>query len=73
MRKYEELNNSNSCLQKADDDEMLFILRAQDVTSPKVVLLWIAENIDHLSNSKAREAFNCALTMRQHKGRRVAN
>ena len=59
--------NAKGCLGKADDNEMLFILRAQDVTSPMVVLEWLKINFLNLPEEKAREAFECALEMRKHK------
>lgn len=65
--------HTDSCIQKAADDEMLFVLRAQDVTAPKTVLHWIAKNFDNVSEDKLREAFECALTMRRFKNRKAAD
>ena len=72
MLKKEELApGATGCLAKADDDEMLFILRAQDKTAPKAILNWIANNIDTLPEDKAREAFECAMKMRKQRGRKL--
>lgn len=73
MRKKDELaEGAKGCLGKADDNEMLFILRAQDVTSPLIVLEWIKHNF-HCSDEKLREAFECALEMRRHKHTKAAD
>jgi len=72
MKKNDEVLNPGSTLNKAGDDEMLFILRGQDVSSPKVVLYWMQENI-HLATlnpEKYREAFECLMTMANTQGRK---
>lgn len=74
MKKKDELaEGAKGCLAKAKDDEMLFILRAQDATAPKVVLHWIAKNFENTPEEKLREAFECALEMRKHSGRKQAD
>jgi hypothetical protein len=65
--------NSDTCLAKAANDEMLFVLRAQDVTAPKIVLAWIAENFLSVSEAKLREAFECALEMKRFESRKQAD
>lgn len=71
MRKKDELaEGAKGCFAKAEDDEMLFVLRAQDATAPKVVLHWIAKNFENTPEDKLREAFECALEMRKHKNRK---
>ncbi len=71
MKKKDELMQSSSgCLAKAKDDEMLFILRAQDETAPKVVLHWIAKNFDTAPEDKLREAFECAMEMKKYPKRK---
>jgi hypothetical protein len=52
-------------LQKAGDHEEIFVLRAQDASAPRSVILWIADNL-HASDEKLRDAFECALRMRKH-------
>lgn len=59
-------------LSKVADDEEIFVLRAQDVMAPKTILYWIAENL-HAPAPKLREAFECALRMRKHEGRKAAD
>lgn len=72
MTKKDELTKQG-CFTKAADDEMLFVLRAQDVSAPKVVLHWIAKNFDSASEEKLREAFECAIAMKKFKWRKNAD
>ena len=74
MRKKDELApGAKGCLGKAKDDEMLFILRSQDYTSPIVVLEWIKLNFNTCPEEKLREAFECALEMKKHKNTKMAD
>lgn len=74
MRKKDELaEGAQGCLGKAKDDEMLFILRAQDLTSPMVILEWIKLNFNNCPKEKLLEAFNCALEMKEHVARKLAD
>lgn len=74
MRKKDELaEGAKGCLAKAKDDEMLFVLRAQDMTSPFIVMEWIKMNFHNCPKEKLQEAFNCALEMREYKDRKVAD
>ena len=73
MRKHEELEKPDSTLSKTADDEMVFILRGQDVSSPRVILEWIKANILNAPDEKLREAFECALLMRKAKKRKSAD
>ena len=52
-------------LKKADDHEEIFVLRAQDASAPRSVILWIADNMN-ASEEKLRDAFECAMRMRKH-------
>lgn len=73
MKKSQELaEGAQGCLGKAKYDEMLFILRAQDVSSPKIVLEWIKENL-HCNDEKLREAFECVLVMKNTKNTKSAD
>jgi hypothetical protein len=40
MTKREMLDDPNSCLNKAADDEPIFVLRAKDLIAPAVVGYW---------------------------------
>jgi len=63
---------SSLTLKKVGDHEEIFVLRAQDVSAPRSVILWIADNL-HASDDKLREAFECALRMRRHPKTRAAD
>lgn len=58
--------NNDPCLGKAANDEPIFVLRAQDKTSAKVVIHWIAKNFDTCPDDKLREAFEHALKMKNY-------
>lgn len=45
MIKRKELADASSCLNKAADEEPLFVLRAQDVTAPRVIEFWLQLNL----------------------------
>jgi hypothetical protein len=73
MKKKHELGNIESTLNKAGDDEMLFILRAQDISSPLVILEWIKINFETAQEGKLQEAFNTALEIRRNTFRKQAD
>lgn len=54
------------CYDKAAPDEELFVLRAQDNSSPEIVLEWIKRNIKTAPDAKLRDAFECAIRMKNH-------
>lgn len=62
----------NPTLQKTGDNEEIFVLRAQDQSAPRTVILWIADNL-HASDEKLKDAFACALRMRRHPERKPAD
>lgn len=45
MRKREELSDPNSCMSKARDDEMTFVLLGRDAAAPATIRAWIEERI----------------------------
>ena len=50
MQKRKELSDPNSCLNKAKDDELIFVLVEHDVTSPDTVRDWVARRLDKGKN-----------------------
>jgi hypothetical protein len=67
--KREELSNPASCMSRARDDEMTFVLLARDPAAPYAILAWIKERI-RLGKNKAGdaqllEASQCAVEMAQ--------
>lgn len=46
MRKRDELTNPNSCLNKARDDEWLFVLLGRDLAAVDTVRFWIIRRLE---------------------------
>ncbi len=46
MRKRLELSDPNSCINRAGDDEPVFVLRAHDPIATVAVRTWIEESMD---------------------------
>ena len=67
MIKRDELNDSESCLNKASAGERIFVLLARDPAAPVAIRAWIAERLRLGKNTAAdeqiREAFECATLM----------
>jgi len=64
MLKRDEIANANSCLNKAAEDEPLFVLRAQDESAPEVVRDWAAQaEAKGAPAEKVREALELADAM----------
>jgi hypothetical protein len=64
---------NNPTLNRTPDDEEIFVLRGQDLTSPRVVLNWIALNFETAPEAKLRDAFEVALAMRRTPNRKAAD
>jgi hypothetical protein len=64
---------NDDCLAKADAEEPIFVLRAQDESSPKVILHWIAKNLETCPDDKLRDAFEHVLKMKNWPGRKPAD
>lgn len=65
--------HTSPCLIKAGDDETIFVLRAQDVTSPLIVLEWIKANFETCPNGKLIKAFETCLVMKDFNKRKSAD
>jgi hypothetical protein len=67
MRKREELANPDSCLNRATEGEMLFVLKGNDVAAPNAIRAWCTERIrmgkNEWNDSQIAEALRCADTM----------
>lgn len=70
MIKSEELNDPNSCLNRAEDDEMLFVLRAKDPAAPNVIRFWVQHRyqlgLNCPEDKKVAEALECAAEMSRY-------
>ena len=68
-----DTKHDNSCLEKAGDDEPIFVLRGQDITAPQVVAFWIGLNVNNnniMGSPKLAQAFNTLIAMREMTGRK---
>jgi hypothetical protein len=72
MIKRDEIEYSESCLNKARDDERLFVLLARDPAAPVAIRAWVAERLRLGKNApgdeQIREAFECAARMELERG-----
>ncbi len=67
MIKKDELEDSESCLNKAHDSERIFVLLARDPAAPVAIRAWVAERVrigkNHLTDAQMLEALDCAAHM----------
>jgi hypothetical protein len=67
MIKRDELSEPESCLNKARDNERLFILLARDPAAPAAIRAWVSERIrlgkNTPSDPQLCEALECAARM----------
>jgi hypothetical protein len=75
MIKREELTNPKSCMSRAADGEMTFVLLARDVSAPFAIRTWVAERIRRGKNKwddpQILEAEHCADYMEQQRKDRI--
>lgn len=78
MIKSQELTNPNSCMNKARDDEMTFVLLGRDKAAPYAIRCWVNERIrlgkNQADDPQVVEALECAKTMEESQaddGRKV--
>lgn len=64
MIKTDEISNEESCLNKAADDEPVFVLRAQDRLAPRVIRYWASRaTVAGVPAGKVNEAYALAAQM----------
>lgn len=72
MRKVAELTNPSSCMSRARDDEMTFVLLGRDAAAPNAIRMWVAERIrlgkNEPDDPQVLEALECARTMEKERG-----
>lgn len=72
MRKRDELTSPNSCLARARDDEMVFVLLGRDEDAPDTIRDWIARRIRRGKNqpgdAQMVDAERCARIMEMEHG-----
>lgn len=75
MTKIDEVSSFESCLNKAKDNEMLFVLRAHDITAPIVIRHWVDERIrlgkNKVGDPELVDALKCAAIMEDQRNRGV--
>lgn len=68
MVKKEELTNPNSCMSRAANDEMTFVLLGRDEAAPDAIIAWAAKRVslgkNRLDDAQIQEALQCAEKMR---------
>lgn len=66
MKKADEIANPDSCLNKAGDDEPIFVLRGQDRAAPGAIRQW-AERAKRMGcpTEKWQEAMDCAMAFEE--------
>lgn len=73
MKKCDELSDPNSCLNKAKDDEQLFVLLGRDLAAPAAVRFWIEERVrlglNKYTDDQIAEALRWSSSVQQEQGR----
>ena len=76
MRKKDEQHLTNTCLNSAHPEEMVFVLLGRDPAAPVAIRAWVAERVglgkNALADAQIAEALACAATM-EAEGRRRAD
>ena len=71
MVKTEELTNPKSCMSRAGEHEMTFVLLARDAAAPEVIRFWVRERIrlgkNDAHDNQILEALHCANFMEQQR------
>lgn len=73
MRKRDELTDPASCMSRARDDEMTFVLLGRDKAAPAAIRAWIMERLrlgkNQLDDAQIVEAQECIRVMEcEHRG-----
>lgn len=67
MKKKDEISFQGSCLNQANDDELIFILRAKDLAAPDTIRTWVGLRLERGKNqpfdAQILEALDCAAEM----------
>lgn len=69
MLKRDELTDPNSCINKARDDEMTFVLLGRDPAAPVAIRAWINERIrlgkNKINDKQIADATRCMVQIEQ--------
>lgn len=71
MRKIDELDNKRSCLNRAHEQEIVFVLLARDKSAPTTIRYWCASRMmdgkNVATDSEIQEAYKLADAMEQQR------
>lgn len=71
MLKRKELTDPRSCMSRADDDEMTFVLLGRDLAAPDTIRFWVERRIalgkNKSDDPQIVEALECAAWMERHR------
>ena len=74
MIKRDELSDPTSCLNRAAEDEPVFVLKATDICAPDTILFWILSRLtagrNQESDSQIKEAQTLASDMVKYRAMR---
>ena len=77
MTKQENIENPDSCWNKADLDELLFVILERDPAAPATVRFWcderIRQGLNHETDAKIQNAREIASKMNLTDRKRVTN
>lgn len=72
MRKRDELSRPDSCMSRAREDEMTFVLLGRDAAAPAAIRAWIRERVrlgkNRPGDPQIAESEECARTMEAERG-----
>lgn len=63
MKKTDEISNPNSCLNRAADNEPLFVLRGKDITAPDTIRDWAERRVNAGKNERSDPQIQEALAL----------
>lgn len=63
MLKHEEMSDPTSCLNKAADDEIIFVVLEQDDAAPDTIRFWVNKRIELGKNKPSDRKMTSALEL----------
>lgn len=67
MRRYEEMERSDSCFNRAHENEWVFVLLGRDAAAPATIRYWCAQRVslgkNQVDDPQITEALRCAEAM----------
>ena len=71
MRKTQELQNPNSCMNRAESEELTFVLLGRDIAAPYAIRTWVNARIvlgkNQATDQQIVDALNIAQQMEQER------